>query len=80
MIYSILNSYKVLSNFDYFILIRSSYPDHVEGEDEDESEEMETDVTPDALAAEGYELVLPSGTSAVKLPFLKLMSKGDVMA
>ena len=46
---------------------RSSYPDFDESKagNKDEEEEMETDVTPDALAAEGYELVLPSGRSTL---------------
>lgn len=44
------------------VFYRSSYPDYDEtAADDRDEEEMETDVTPDVLAADGYELVLPSG-------------------
>ncbi|XP_060581493.1 cytoplasmic 60S subunit biogenesis factor ZNF622-like isoform X2 [Ruditapes philippinarum] len=58
-----LHEGDVLLEYADFYDYRSSYPDHMEGAEADESEEMETDVTPDALAAEGYELVLPSGAT-----------------
>lgn len=54
----------VLEYADYYDY-RSSYPDYKEGETTGESEEgdMETDVQPEVLAEDGYELVLPSGAT-----------------
>ncbi|KAL4222432.1 hypothetical protein ACF0H5_018471 [Mactra antiquata] len=61
----ILHDGDVVLEYADFYDYRSSYPDHNPDDDEDrKEEEMETDdVTPDSLAADGYELVLPSGAT-----------------
>ncbi|XP_053374510.1 cytoplasmic 60S subunit biogenesis factor ZNF622-like isoform X2 [Mercenaria mercenaria] len=60
----ILHEGDVILEYADFYDYRSSYPDHnPEEEDRETEEEMEVDVSPDVLAAEGYELVLPSGAT-----------------
>lgn len=59
-----LHEGDVLLEYADFYDYRSSYPDHEpEHEGAEQEEDMEVEVSPDALAAEGYELVLPSGAT-----------------
>ncbi|XP_052813035.1 cytoplasmic 60S subunit biogenesis factor ZNF622-like isoform X2 [Mya arenaria] len=59
----LLHEGDVVLEYADFYDYRSSYPDHEEVAGSDGGEEMEVDIEPDALAADGYELVLPSGAT-----------------
>ena len=64
------------SHLTLCLSFRSSYPDYQEGEPaEREEEDMEEDVQPDVLAADGYELVLPSGNDNVTV---KMIFEGNL--